>query len=143
MEQNPENTGIIRDNQGRFIKGHSGNPDGRPEGAYSLLSILKAKLKECPDGMSEKSYGHLIIERMLAQSIKDGNEQMTKLIWSYIEGMPRQALDHTGIPGTEVHIHKERQIIFRDFTEEEVDANPTGSILAPEDTGSNRVEEKI
>ena len=89
----PDNTGdnrIKRDKRGKFLPGVSGNPDGKPLGAFSLLSILKAEIQKCPKGKTKKSYAALIIKRMLADAIALGDSTQIKLIWNYLEGMPAQ-----------------------------------------------------
>lgn len=73
-------------------KGQSGNPAGRPPGSVSITAEIKRKLQEVPEGQ-QKSYLELLINRILKQAVVDGNEQMIKQIWSYIDGPPRQAED--------------------------------------------------
>lgn len=98
---NTENSEIKQKKRGRgappeflFKKGQSGNPEGRPAGSFSLLTLLKQKLQEIPEEYKEdkKTYADLIVERMLADSIKKGDQQQIKLIWNYIEGMPTQKI---------------------------------------------------
>lgn len=91
----PENAGIIRDDKGRFPKGVSGNPAGKPEGTFSLITLLKQELQKCPEGQDKKTYADLIVKRMLKEAIEKGDQQQIRLIWNYIEGMPRQNLDIT------------------------------------------------
>lgn len=74
----------------RWEKGQSGNPAGRPPGSVSITAEIKKKLQEIPDGQ-QKSYLELLINRILKQAVVDGNEQMIKQIWSYIDGTPRPA----------------------------------------------------
>lgn len=73
-----------------FEPGQSGNPKGRPPGSVSITAEIKKKLQEIPEGQ-QKSYLELLINRILKQAVVDGNEQMIKQIWSYIDGTPRQA----------------------------------------------------
>ncbi|MCX6718423.1 MAG: DUF5681 domain-containing protein [Candidatus Staskawiczbacteria bacterium] len=75
-----------------FKKGQSGNPNGRPSGSVSITAEIKKKLQEIPEGQ-QKSYLELLINRILKQAVVDGNEQMIKQIWNYIDGPPRQAED--------------------------------------------------
>ena len=76
----------------RWKKGESGNPAGRPAGSVSITAEIKRKLQEVPDGQ-QKSYLELLINRILKQAVVDGNEQMIKQIWSYIDGPPKQTED--------------------------------------------------
>jgi len=70
-----------------FKKGQSGNPSGRPAGSISITAEIKKKLQEIPEGQ-QKSYLELLINRILKQAVVDGNEQMIKQIWSYVDGVP-------------------------------------------------------
>ena len=87
----PDNTGenreITRDEKGRFIEGCSGNPSGRPAGSVSITTEIKKKLDEVPEGQ-KKTYLELLINKIVRQAIIDGNEQMIKFIWNYVDGMP-------------------------------------------------------
>ena len=47
-----------------FPKGVSGNPDGRPPGTFSLLTLLKQELQKVPEGQDKKTYADLIIKRI-------------------------------------------------------------------------------
>lgn len=77
----------------RWKKGESGNPAGKPKGAFSLINLLKHKIQECPEGQDKKTYADLIIQRMMKESIEKGDIQHIKTIWAYIEGMPKQKTD--------------------------------------------------
>ena len=78
-----------------FKKGQSGNPAGRPLGSISITTEIKKKLQEVPDGQ-KKTYLELLINRILKLGVVDGNEQMIKAIWNYIDGLPAQKLDLGG-----------------------------------------------
>jgi len=113
MSENPTLNGEKRLNDpitGRFIEGNPGG--GRPPGSVSLITLLKQKLEECPEGFDKRTYGHLIVDRVLADAIKNGDQAMMRLVWQYIEGMPRQGLDHTGIPGTNVYVAPSKTYVF-------------------------------
>ena len=91
----PDNSGeiqdIVRDEKGRFIEGHSGNPAGKPRGTVSITTEIRNKLSEIPVGQ-KSTYLELLISRILKQAVVEGNEQMIKLIWNYIEGMPEHRI---------------------------------------------------
>ena len=53
MDEKPANTGIIqeipkklRDKEGKFIKGVSGNPNGKPKGAKSFDTLFEEAIKK-------------------------------------------------------------------------------------------------
>lgn len=75
-----------------FEPGQSGNPKGRPPGSVSITAEIKKKLQEIPEGQ-QKSYLELLINRILKQAVVDGNEQMIKQIWSYVDGAPKTSKD--------------------------------------------------
>ena len=77
-----------------FEKGQSGNPAGRPPGSISITTEIKKKLDEVPDGQ-KKTYLELLINRILKQAVVDGDVQMLKTIWAYVDGMPRERKDIT------------------------------------------------
>lgn len=93
-ESNPEEPGekqeIQRDGMGRFVPGVSGNPsggDGRPVGSVSLAKIIKKKLSEIPAGQN-MTIAEILASRMLKKAL-DGDFQMQKLVWSYVDGVPK------------------------------------------------------
>lgn len=73
-----------------FVKGDPRiNLKGRPPGSgISLTTEVKKKLSECPEG-SKATYLELLINRIFKQAIQDGDQQMIKQIWNYIDGMPK------------------------------------------------------
>lgn len=85
-EQNADTT--AKKQVGRpFQKGQSGNPAGRPKGSISITTEIKKKLEEMPKG-SKKTYLDLLVATILKKAIEDGNEQIIRHIWSYIDGLP-------------------------------------------------------
>lgn len=78
-----------------FKKGQSGNPKGRPKGSISLLSILKKQLRK---RTIDKKYrnAYLLVQKTLDKAIVDGDNAQIKLIWDYLEGMPKQNIKVEG-----------------------------------------------
>jgi hypothetical protein len=109
QEQTTKNADISAQKQQERVigkpweKGQSGNPAGRPPGSVSITAEIKKKLQEIPDGQ-QKSYLELLINRILKQAVVDGNEQIIKQIWSYVDGPPRQSEDPEN-PAPIVHIN--------------------------------------
>lgn len=72
-----------------FPKGVSGNPSGRPKGALSLTSrvraVLEANVTEATDFADE-------LTKVIMNKALEGDERMIRLIWSYIDGKPKQNL---------------------------------------------------
>ena len=73
----------------RFKPGVSGNPNGKPKGTISITSRIKSELQKCAKD-SKKSYLDILIERILYKALQEGDKDMIKAIWSYVDGMPKQ-----------------------------------------------------
>lgn len=78
---------------GKFVEGNPGG--GRPKGSgISITTEIKKKLEEIPEGQ-KATYLELLINRIMKQAIQNGDQQMIKNIWNYIDGMPKQFTDIT------------------------------------------------
>lgn len=70
------------------------NLEGRPVGSRGLTVLLKEALQRIGEGQTEP-YDMLLIKKVMKMAIADGNEQMIKLCWGYLEGLPKEHIDHT------------------------------------------------
>jgi hypothetical protein len=77
-----------------FQPGQSGNPNGRPPGTYSLVTILKKKLAEAVK-KGGKQAGEELVELWLEKAKKEKNFDALKEIVRYVEGRPKQTTDIT------------------------------------------------
>ena len=83
----------IKKQRGRpFKPGQSGNPKGRPKGTISITTEIKRKLKQIPKGQ-KKSYLEQFIVKVLKKAMVDEDPAMIKLIWNYIDGLPKQNIN--------------------------------------------------
>jgi hypothetical protein len=69
-------------------EGQSGNPKGAPKKADSLTNLMKEFLKSKPKG-SKSSYKELFIRKAYHKAVQDGDMAAMKLIWNYVDGMPK------------------------------------------------------
>ena len=90
-EGKPIETGVKRD--GRFVKGISGNPSGRPKGSVvSITSEIKKQLSEIPKGEQQNKLSK-IVKVIFDKALKEKDDKMLGRIWAYIDGSPRQSTE--------------------------------------------------
>lgn len=95
----------VRDENGKFLSGHSGNPAGRPRKGNSLAEMIRARL-ELPvvaekldeEAFSSWSAKEVFVEQLVRQACR-GDRHAQKLIMSYVVGVPVQRLEHGGAGG--------------------------------------------
>lgn len=75
-------------------RGQSGNPRGRPPKKCSLSEITNAYLdkRELNDDGKLVSRKQLLVEKLFSMAM-EGNLGAAKLIFSYVDGLPRQKPD--------------------------------------------------
>lgn len=80
-EENPQNTGAIRNEKGQFVPGVSGNPRGKPPGSVSIVAKIKRKFEEDPEYFDE----------WVEELLKDAGNR--RAIMEQIDGKPKQSMD--------------------------------------------------
>ncbi len=89
-------TGILRDEKGRILPGSASlNPKGRGPETISFTTAQKRYFREHPDEF----------EKYCEDIRKDPS--MRKIMWNYIDGMPRQNI---GVEGKIIYIHIDSDI---------------------------------
>ncbi len=78
-----------RDKNGKWLKGISANPKGRPPKGYSITEWFKEMLKSNPE--IKNKIGNAIVRKALK-----GDVTAQKLVWGYMDGMPPQEIKATG-----------------------------------------------
>ena len=97
-----------------YKKGQSGNPNGRPKKGYSITEWFKGMLNSDPK--IKDAIGRSILKKAL-----EGDITAQKLVWQYMDGMPKQEL--SGDPDAPLIIKK---IIFKaEDKEGDADNNDT------------------
>lgn len=69
------------------------NRKGRIDGGFSITSLVKAKLQECPEGTDKTTYADKFIESVFKKAIDEGDVQMLKSVWAYMDGLPKETKD--------------------------------------------------
>lgn len=78
-----------RDERGRLLPGNTANPNGRPK--FSLVGILKDKLKEVPEGEDKVSLAEKLIDEAIKKALK-GDTFMLRDIIDRVDGRPKQVM---------------------------------------------------
>ena len=72
--------------EGRWKKGVSGNPRGRPKKQDSLTSLLKEEIKKiCPADRQKRTWEELMVLATLQLAMK-GNAAALKEVWERLDG---------------------------------------------------------
>lgn len=79
-----------------WVKGQSGNPKGRPPVQESLSELMREFLQQAPPNQ-KKTYKQLFIDKTYHKAVVEGDAASIKLIWQYLDGMPKQSIDHTSM----------------------------------------------
>ena len=73
--------------------GESGNLKGRPKGSISITTVMKRllqKIVKTQDGTSKQRV-ETLASNILGMALNERNEAMIKLVWNYIDGLPKQS----------------------------------------------------
>ena len=100
-----------------FKKGQSGNLKGRPKGSISITSAIKRELEKYPKTKDKKTYLKQLVERILDKAIKEGDTQMIKHVWNYVDGLPKGRLDITS-RGKEIFTKEQIDELFKNRKKE-------------------------
>lgn len=99
MAENPIENGKKSEYQeypgGKFKEGNPGG--GRPKESFSLITILKEKLKTMsPDG--KRTAAEVMIENIVQDAL-ESDDKMRELIMNYIEGKPTNKVEISEVDG--------------------------------------------
>lgn len=110
----------VRDDDGRFSKGVSGNPAGRPLGSKNRITILKVALEEA---FRDETFDDVLnVLSMVVKQAKEGDKSSQKLVWdsAVSKGIMAQDKDAKGDQGFTVHhMHHDVDVNEADQAEEE------------------------
>jgi len=83
----------MRNKDGTWAKGTSGNPNGRPEG-IDFVAILKRKLGEIPEGY-DRNRAEQIADIMLDEAIEQKDRTMIRDVIDRVAGRPTETINQT------------------------------------------------
>ena len=84
-----------RNEKGQLLPGNTANPKGRPLDSISLTDAIKRRLKDLSPDQKRTALDWLADN--IIQDALENNNAMRKLIWNYVDGMPRASLDITSV----------------------------------------------
>lgn len=83
---------VVRDDTtGRFLKGVSGNPNGRPKGSKNKVTMLKLMVEEAV--REDNADKMLQVANLIVNQALEGDKDSQKLVWASI--MSKSAADNT------------------------------------------------
>lgn len=97
------------------------NITGKHRGRGWLATKVRVALEKIAEGSAEP-YHELLVKRILSKAVVEGDKDMIKLIWNYMDGMPQIDITSGGQP-----IEDE----FSELSDEELD-----KIISEGDTAS-------
>jgi hypothetical protein len=96
MSENQSNDGekmVIRNEKGQVVSGVL-NPKGKEKGTRHFTTIVQeALLKLGTTATGDKIEVQKALGEKVVKMALEGNEQMIKLIWNYLDGLPKATLD--------------------------------------------------
>lgn len=81
-------------NQHTFKPGQVTNPNGRPKKGWSLTETMREYLSE-KDVDKKKERREILVQQTFEHALK-GDPTAQKLMWNYIDGMPKQPIELSG-----------------------------------------------
>ena len=94
---------IKRTEKGTFVKGVSGNPDGRPLGSKNRITTLKLMVEQLAREEHQDEAREVIA--LIFEQAKDGDHQSQKLIWEAHMSKGIQEKDGSGKEKVEININ--------------------------------------
>ena len=79
---------LVRSGNGQFVKGKSGNPEGRPKGSKNAITVQKLLLEEAFRGDSAEKMGKVLA--LVVKQALTGDKVSQKLVWD--ANVSRQAI---------------------------------------------------
>lgn len=93
---------VVRGPNGQFLKGKSGNPNGRPKGSKNRIAEMKLELEEAIRTHLEPGQINAVVQSMVAEAM-NGNVSAGKLILDKVMSNAK-AVDDQGDEAPEIVI---------------------------------------
>jgi len=86
-----------------FVKGQSGNPEGRPIGAKNFTTKVREALENLADGTADTNE-KILIKTIIKRAAVDGDVGMIRTVWEQLDGKPLQRTELSGTDGSPLKI---------------------------------------
>jgi len=99
----PKDLVAVKDEKGKWLKGHSGNPAGRPIGSKNKITIMKLALEEA---FRDDAFEDVLkVLKMVVDQAIAGDKSSQRLVWdsAVSKGASTQDKDVKGDTGFTVH----------------------------------------
>jgi len=88
MTEEAKSGELVRNEEGKFVKGVSGNPKGRPKGSKNVITLQKLLVEEA--FRQDTAADVLEVLKMVVKQALEGDKYSQKLIWD--SSVSKQAL---------------------------------------------------
>ena len=99
----------IRTVEGKFIAGHSGNPNGRPIGSKNKITLLKLQAEEAFRGRNQSKIDVVLDE--ILHAAMEGDKAARRMVWEAC--MSKAALSEDKTAGTKQQITVHRMQVVK------------------------------
>lgn len=113
---------LVRGKNGRYVKGTSGNPAGRPQGSKNVITVQKLMLEEAFRDATENDMGKVLA--LIVKQALTGDKAAQKLVWDACVSKQNFGEDKTAGSKAEIKVTTKSVVIEGEFN---VETSPEGS----------------
>lgn len=95
---------LIRNENGQFVEGKSGNPKGRPKGSKNRITVLKMATEEAWRDRNQKTLD-LVLD-MILQDALDGDKGARKMIFDAVISKANVPEDKSAGQKQQITVHR-------------------------------------
>lgn len=100
----PKEGTLIRNKEGQFVKGVSGNPSGRPKGSKNRITILKMQTEEAWRERNQEKLDELL--DIIIQDALDGDKSARKMIFDSVISKANVQEDKAAGHKQQIRVHR-------------------------------------
>ena len=110
---------LVRNKNGRFVKGSSGNPAGRPKGSKNVITVQKLILEEAFRYATENDMGKVLA--LIVKQALTGDKAAQKLVWDACVSKQHFGEDKAAGAKAEIRVTTKSVVIEGEFNVETED----------------------